>query len=178
MLLLRTLWSRLPPSFKGGRTLDDLSQIGTSRVFLKKDLLQALEARRTAHIKTMDMAAQLIQANYRNHYHGCHFRAMRHGILRAQALWRGCVAVCVCVCVWLCVCVCLCVCLCVCVPVSLSVYVCLCLCLCLCLCVCVSVCLCRSVCLSVCLSVRSSVSQQKGRVCVCVCVCTRVGELA
>ena len=131
MLLLRTLWSRLPPSFKGGRTLDDLSQIGTSRVFLKKDLLQALEARRTAHIKTMDMAAQLIQANYRNHYHGCHFRAMRHGLLRAQALWRGCVAVCVCVCVAVCVCV----------PVSLSVYVCLCLCLCLCLCVfvCVSV---------------------------------------
>ena len=126
--------------------MDDLSQIGTSRVFLKKDLLQALEARRTAHIKTMDMAAQLIQANYRNHYHGCHFRAMRHGLLRAQALWRGCVAVCVCVCVAVCVCACVCACVCVC----------LCLCLCMCVFVCVCVCVCVSLSVAVAVAVCAS----------------------
>ena len=87
--LLRRLWAALPGSFRHDRQLSDVAQVGVGRVFLKKDMLEALEARRAAHVKRMDLAAQRIQANYRNHYHSAHFQAMRYGMLRVQALWRG-----------------------------------------------------------------------------------------
>lgn len=87
--LLRSLWLTLPEDFRRAARLPQMAQIGNTKVFLKTELLQALEAMRDVKIVSMDAAVERIQVAYRNHYHARGFKRAKRGVIHLQATFRA-----------------------------------------------------------------------------------------
>ena len=75
--------------FPKGISRGYMCQFGTTKIFLRKKMIQALESLREVKLQHMDAAAVKIQANFRMHRARHAFKNLGSGFRRAQAAWRS-----------------------------------------------------------------------------------------
>ena len=66
-----------------------MCQFGLTKIFLRKQMIQSLDALRELKLQDMDKAAVLIQSVYRMYDCKRGFRAVQDGFARSQAAWRA-----------------------------------------------------------------------------------------
>jgi myosin heavy subunit/alpha-tubulin suppressor-like RCC1 family protein len=87
--LVKCLFNQVFENKDKGPTLNSVVQIGSSKVFLRKEMIQSLEALREIKLQDMDKASLAIQTTYRMHRERNHMRCLFEGFLRCQAAWRA-----------------------------------------------------------------------------------------
>jgi len=87
--LAKVMWSWNSSMFPSGTTLDSLCQFGNTKIFIRKQLSQSLEALREIKLEDMKRSAILVQSVARMYFTKNRIANLYGGFLRLQAAWRS-----------------------------------------------------------------------------------------
>jgi myosin heavy subunit len=89
MKLAKIMWSWNSTMFPKGTTLESLCQFGHTKIFIRKQLSQSLEALREIKLEDMKRSAVLVQSVARMYFAKARIANLFGGFLRLQAAWRS-----------------------------------------------------------------------------------------